>query len=153
MSEHRAKERHRTFKGGKITFNNAASVFDCTVRNISETGACLMVENALAIPAQFELVFEGNRSPCEVVWRQANRVGVRFSCAASEGADALSGAPCIVAGPRSNSPVCPKCRVGMPLIHSLPAKSDLPEVQAFKCDHCGEIVICENDEPCLVASN
>jgi hypothetical protein len=55
MSERRTTGRQRVLKAGKIVFNNGASVLDCTVRNVSGTGACLMVVNALAVPAEFDL--------------------------------------------------------------------------------------------------
>lgn len=70
MSERRTNERRRALKPGKIVFNNAASVLDCTVRNISGSGACLMVVNGLAVPAEFDLQFDEGRHPCKVAWRQ-----------------------------------------------------------------------------------
>jgi len=147
MSERRTRERQRVLKGGKIVFNNGASVLDCTVRNVSGTGACLMVVNALAVPAEFDLRLEADQQPCEVIWRQANRVGIRFRHAMSGGADARSSE-----GALDPNELCPACRVNMRLIHALPAGDGLPEVQAFRCDRCGETVVRENDEPGLVAS-
>lgn len=38
MDEHRIAPRRRLLKGGKISFSNGA-VIDCTIRNLSETGA------------------------------------------------------------------------------------------------------------------
>src|SRR5450432_2012331 len=123
MSERRTKERHRVLKAGKIVFNNGASLLDCTVRNVSGTGACLVVVNALAIPAEFELQLDGDQQPCEVVWRQTNRVGIRFGHATSGRADAPSRE-----GTLDPTQLCPGCRVNMRLIHSLPASDGLPEV-------------------------
>jgi PilZ domain-containing protein len=76
MDEHRIATRHRVLKGGKIEFGGGA--IDCTVRNISETGAALDVTSPLGIPAQFTLVADGNRLPCRVVWRKEKRIGVVF---------------------------------------------------------------------------
>ena len=148
MSERRTKDRQRVLKAGRIVFNGGASVLDCTVRNVSGTGACLVVVNALTIPAEFELQFDGDRQPSEVVWRQANRVGVRFRHATRSGSDADS-----TEGMLDPTQLCPGCRVNMRLVHALPASGDLPEVQAFRCDRCGETVVRENEEPSLVAAS
>jgi hypothetical protein len=78
MSESRNNQRHRVLKAGKIVFNGGASVLDCTVRNVSETGACLVVVNAVAVPAEFDLLLDGASRSCEAVWRKPNRVGVEF---------------------------------------------------------------------------
>jgi hypothetical protein len=137
MPEHRTAGRHRMFKAAKMLFNNGGSVLDCTMRNVSETGACLAVANGLAAPAKFDLLHDGDRSPCEVVWRQVGRIGVRFlnvtSCATDQGAQARA------------SCTCPRCQLDMSLIQSLPAAGDLPEVQAFRCDHCGETLVRESE--------
>ena len=147
VSERRTRERQRVLKGGKIVFNNGASVLDCTVRNVSGTGACLVVVNALAVPAEFDLRLEADQQPCEVIWRQSNRVGIRFRHAMHSGTAAPSRE-----GALDPTESCPGCRVNMRLIHALPASDGLPAVQAFRCDRCGETVVRENDEACLAAS-
>ncbi len=76
MDEHRIAARHRVLKAGTIEFGGGA--IDCTVRNISATGAALDVTSPLGIPAQFTLVTEGNHLPCRVVWRKEKRIGVTF---------------------------------------------------------------------------
>ena len=78
MSERRTNERRRRLKAGTIVFNNATSVYSCTVRNVSKTGACLMVTSPLTVPAEFELMTEGERRPCTVAWRRPDRIGVKF---------------------------------------------------------------------------
>jgi hypothetical protein len=74
--EHRVTNRQRVLKAGKIEFGGGA--IDCTVRNISATGAALDVTSPLGIPAQFTLVTEGNHLPCRVVWRKEKRIGIAF---------------------------------------------------------------------------
>jgi PilZ domain len=76
MDEHRIATRHRVLKAGTIEFGGGA--IDCTVRNISATGAALDVTSPLGIPAQFTLVTDGNHLPCRVVWRKEKRIGVTF---------------------------------------------------------------------------
>jgi hypothetical protein len=74
--EHRIAPRHRVLKGARIEFGT--SVFDCTIRNLSDTGAALDV-SPVGIPAEFTLVAEGGfRRSCTVVWRKEKRIGVTF---------------------------------------------------------------------------
>ena len=56
------------------------SVMRCTVRNISEQGAALDIDNPAFVPAQFRLVMASDSSTreCTVVWLQQKRVGVVF---------------------------------------------------------------------------
>jgi hypothetical protein len=79
VDEHRIAPRRRLLKAGKISFGGGA-VFDCTVRNLSETGAALEVGSPVGIPERFTLVIEANHLhlPCRVVWRKAKRIGVHF---------------------------------------------------------------------------
>jgi hypothetical protein len=50
MDEHRASRRQRVLKSGKIICANASIVIDCTIRNISESGAQLKVPTTVGIP-------------------------------------------------------------------------------------------------------
>jgi PilZ domain len=70
--------RRRTFKAGTIEFGGGA--IDCTVRNISETGAALEVVTPLFIPDRFTLFVptEQLKRPCRIVWRREKRIGVTF---------------------------------------------------------------------------
>ena len=77
MQEHRASPRHRTFKAGTIAFNRAGGI-SCTVRNLSETGACLEVATPLGIPDDFTLQHDHLQRTCRVVWRAPKRIGVVF---------------------------------------------------------------------------
>jgi hypothetical protein len=74
--EHRIANRHRVLKGGRIHFGGGS--IDCTVRNISETGAALDVPSPLGIPTEFTLETDGAHRPCRVVWRKENRIGITF---------------------------------------------------------------------------
>ncbi|MFG3596180.1 PilZ domain-containing protein [Bradyrhizobium sp. RDI18] len=78
MDEHRIAPRRRLLKSGKISFGGA--VIDCTVRNLSETGAALEVSSPVGIPECFTLVIEADHIhvPCRVVWRKTTRIGVHF---------------------------------------------------------------------------
>ena len=80
MMERRMRQRHRVLKAGKIVFNHSFSVVSCTVRNVSESGACLSVATTIGIPDDFDLVIEPEKEgrPCHVAWKQENRLGVTF---------------------------------------------------------------------------
>lgn len=78
MNDKRMASRHRVFKAGKILFDGA--VIDCTVRNVSRTGAALEVVSPVGIPHRFTLMIEADRArrTCHVVWRKVGRIGVGF---------------------------------------------------------------------------
>ena len=78
MENQRRQERHRTLKSGKIIFNHHASVVDCTIRNVSDTGACLQVQSVVGIPESFDLLMDDIKRSCNVKWRSGNRMGVSF---------------------------------------------------------------------------
>ena len=72
MDEHRIAARRRLLKAGTIEFGGGG--IDCTVRNLSETGAALEVVTPLFIPDRFTLFVatEQLKRPCRVVWRKEN---------------------------------------------------------------------------------
>jgi hypothetical protein len=53
MVETRIAPRYRVFKAAKIEFGGSA--IDCTVRDLSTTGAALEVSSQIGIPAKFTL--------------------------------------------------------------------------------------------------
>jgi hypothetical protein len=78
MDERRNNNRHRVLKAGTIEFGGGG--IDCTVRNLSDTGAALDVTSPVGIPQEFTLVVaaDGMHQHCTVVWRKEKRIGVRF---------------------------------------------------------------------------
>jgi hypothetical protein len=76
--DRRAVPRHRTLKAGKVVFHDGCSVLDCTVRNVSDVGALVMVQNAVSVPETFELRWDDTVHLCTVTWRRLDRLGVRF---------------------------------------------------------------------------
>jgi len=78
MDNHRIAPRRRVLKAGSIEFGGGA--IDCTVKNLSETGAALEVVTPLFIPDRFTLFVPSAQSkrPCHVVWRKEKRIGVAF---------------------------------------------------------------------------
>ncbi len=83
QDERRATIRHRVLKGGKIAMNEGFSVIDCTVRNLSTTGAMLRVTSVVGIPDAFQLVMsDGQKFDCVVQRRTGTDIGVSFQPAA-----------------------------------------------------------------------
>jgi hypothetical protein len=74
--EHRIAARHRVLKGARIHFGGGA--IDCTIRNLSNTGAALEVSSPLGIPTEFMLVTDDVQRACRVIWRKEKRIGVIF---------------------------------------------------------------------------
>jgi diguanylate cyclase (GGDEF)-like protein len=70
----------RTLLSGKIVWNFGQSTVDCTVRNLSDTGARLQVESTRDLPDLFELTIGGRREQktCKITWRSDDRIGVAF---------------------------------------------------------------------------
>ena len=81
MAETRSAPRHRVLKTGTIRFGGGG--IDCTVRNLSGTGAAIEVSSQMGIPETFTLVVpcDGLHLPCRVVWRKAYRIGVALDWA------------------------------------------------------------------------
>ncbi len=78
MAETRKAPRHRVLKAGTIEFGGGA--IDCTIRNLSGTGAALEITSQVGIPEQFALVVPGDglHLRCHIVWRKERRIGVAF---------------------------------------------------------------------------
>ena len=56
------------------------SVMSCVVRNISQDGASIEVENPAFVPARFRLVMANGTQvrECSVAWIQNKRIGLVF---------------------------------------------------------------------------
>jgi hypothetical protein len=78
MEEHRIAPRHQVLKAATIAFGGGA--IDCTVRNISDTGAALDVVTPLFISGRLMLVVQTEhlKRPCNIVWCKEKRMGVAF---------------------------------------------------------------------------
>jgi hypothetical protein len=77
--EKRTQARHRVLKGGWLAFHGGGGV-DCTVRNISRTGARVDVANPVGLPGSFTLLIEADHfmRHCHPVWCHDTHVGVAF---------------------------------------------------------------------------
>jgi hypothetical protein len=90
MGERRRMPSTLVFNPGKILFGGGE--IPCTVRNLSELGACLMVQSTFGLPAAFQLVMQ-NQAPqtCKVVWRDYTVLGVHFVVSARIASRSVAG--------------------------------------------------------------
>ncbi len=80
MVEARQGDRVRALLRARIIFNNRNSTIDCTIRNISPTGAKIALGNTTSVPAEFDLEVpqRARTYRAQIVWRDAEALGVRF---------------------------------------------------------------------------
>jgi PilZ domain len=66
--------------GAWLFFGEQRPVFDCVVRDISESGAKIALDRLYALPKDFLLSFDNfaTAKNCRFVWMQGNFVGVKF---------------------------------------------------------------------------
>ena len=78
MAEKRRFPRHRVLKGAFIVISEKAPKLECTVRNLSDTGASLQVSTTIGIPKKFDVIIDGGRQRCRAAWRTDTKIGVVF---------------------------------------------------------------------------
>ena len=78
--DRRNSTRKRSLLNGRIVFNNRCSVIECTIRDISETGAKILFSHPTPIPAEFELDIPSKGPPvrARVMWSNGKECGVLF---------------------------------------------------------------------------
>jgi len=79
MRDRRANARDKVLLGGRAEVG-AQSSMSCTVRNLSENGACVEVDACARVPEQINLtiISRGRSHLARVIWREANRLGLAF---------------------------------------------------------------------------
>lgn len=77
----RTKSRRRILKSGVIAYSGRQVTIKCTVRDMSECGARLIVEGAVEAPDTFELLIDldGIEVECKIAWRRGKDLGVTFT--------------------------------------------------------------------------
>jgi hypothetical protein len=77
--ERRLHDRRRTFKGATVVFNDNAIVAECTVRDLSPTGAKLTFKTLPPLPKRFRLAIDDiGTFDCEIMRITGLDFGVRF---------------------------------------------------------------------------
>jgi hypothetical protein len=79
-AHHRSEHRKRTLKEAKIILTDW-TVMDCTIRDISEKGARLVLGDAVTLPAEFRLHIVSSNTivPVQVLWQRGTTAGVGFT--------------------------------------------------------------------------
>jgi|SRR5579872_4103881 len=80
MQDRRRSVRDKVLFGGVAEVNDRGSTMNCVVRNFSEDGALVEVEPNAKLPEQMNLTIarKGRSYLAQMIWRQANRVGIAF---------------------------------------------------------------------------
>ncbi len=76
----RAEHRSRTLKRGQVRIDGGKSLIDCTIRDLTETGAKLRFEDVFPLPQQFDLFIVDAKAvwPARSAWQKGNEAGVEF---------------------------------------------------------------------------
>lgn len=79
MENRRNQLRLRRLKDGRLSFHDRRSVVNCTVRDVSEQGARLLVGEAYLLPQRFEISITGGPPrTARRIWVRPNEMGIRF---------------------------------------------------------------------------
>jgi PilZ domain len=86
MLDRRQNARDKVMYGGVAEINESGSTMNCVVRNISEHGACLELDQAARLPDEMNLTIarKGRSFLARLIWRQANKVGLAFRIMTSD---------------------------------------------------------------------
>jgi hypothetical protein len=80
VEERRQGQRTQIARCAKIIVKQQPWLIDCTVRDLTNRGACLEVANSRDIPEEFDLTFSSIHTcrKCNVIWRTEHRLGIFF---------------------------------------------------------------------------
>jgi len=80
MQDRRQSGRDKVLFGGVAEINERGSTMDCVVRNFSDRGACIEIDETAKLPEQLSLNIprKGRSFLVQMIWRHANRVGLAF---------------------------------------------------------------------------
>lgn len=75
-----AAARTRTFLKGIVYFDNRRASIDCTIRDLSDTGARILFASAVSVPDSIELHIPQKQTtfPVRVRRRDQNEIGISF---------------------------------------------------------------------------
>jgi PilZ domain len=77
--EKRGGTRKKTLKGGAIVYQNGNCSMNCTIVDISDTGAKLKPADPVYVPETFDLVLpNGPTYRCVLIRRTKDQIAVRF---------------------------------------------------------------------------
>jgi PilZ domain len=72
--------RSRMLKSARLISMGNRSLVDCTIKDMSATGAKLSCSDPMAVPTQFRFLVPSENTICDarIVWRRGNLLGVEF---------------------------------------------------------------------------
>lgn len=71
--------RRRVLKGARIVFNKNQSTLTCTIRNLTQAGALVILPSILGVPDRFDLLIGDEPPlPCRVIHKHDGQIGVSF---------------------------------------------------------------------------
>jgi hypothetical protein len=78
--DRRAIGRTRINRSAMLFFHGGVGVSPCCVRDVTNSGAGVRLEQLKVLPVEFDLSFDNFRTvrECRLVWRDADFVGVAF---------------------------------------------------------------------------
>jgi hypothetical protein len=78
--------RQKAFLKAMVRTQNGAVTMECTVRNISSTGAKIEISKSCVLPAEFELEIPQRNTVmhCHLIWRNDEAAGIRFEDKSSQ---------------------------------------------------------------------
>ena len=79
--DRRTEARAKSVRAGLIRYDDPARIeIDCVLLDLSVTGAQLDALGAVGVPDTVRLLVQAERlnRACRVVWRNGDRIGVRF---------------------------------------------------------------------------
>lgn len=76
----RSAPRLKVLKSGRVIFDDLSGI-DCTLRDVSEAGAKLILPKPTILPDTFRLLFTADSSirPVKIMWRKESSFGVHFT--------------------------------------------------------------------------
>jgi PilZ domain len=78
MKERRTTDRRPVSITGVIILDESKSRIQCRITDLSEKGAGIETLAIKDIPEEFNIVIEGIRRRCRLVWRADTKIGVAF---------------------------------------------------------------------------
>jgi hypothetical protein len=81
MGERRGSLRHKSFLRGFVYFDRLRGVMSCLVRDLSETGARIVLSETAIIPdvVQLHIPQREETRPAHVQWRRGDEIGLAFT--------------------------------------------------------------------------
>lgn len=89
MQDRRQAVRDKVIFGGVAETGEHGATMNCVVRNFSEQGACIEIDRGARLPEQVNLAVarKGRSYLAEIIWRQADKVGLVFRTMFTEPAE------------------------------------------------------------------